>query len=377
MIQRFHVNNYRCLLNFNLPIAGLSSVLLIGKNGAGKTTVRHALEILQKIGRGTNRVRHLVTPQDFCLFGKEGPMRLEIEVKISARVFAYEIAFDFPPLFKEMRIVEEKLQVDSTPVYTRELAQVEVHKDARNDAASFRLDWHLAALPIIQDRGKEDPLNIFKLWLSRLLILNPIPQLITGESEESTLLPQPDLSDFGAWFTGLLKLTPAAYTTVDGYLKDVMPDFEDVQNQAIGSENHQLLVQFASQTGKMQIPLEALSDGEKGMLTCALVLGANRHAGPVVCFWDEPDGHLALDEVAAFIMGLRKAYQGQGQFIATSHNPRAIDTFSDENTLLLYRKSHLEPTNVRSIADLRAGGQIIGNLADAMIRGDLIAHEQK
>ena len=134
--------------------------------------VRHALEILQKIGRGTNRVRHLVTPQDFCLFGKEGPMRLEIEVKISARVFAYEIAFDFPPLFKEMRIVEEKLQVDSTPVYTRELAQVEVHKDARNDAASFRLDWHLAALPISQDRGKEDPLKIFKLWLSRPLILN-------------------------------------------------------------------------------------------------------------------------------------------------------------------------------------------------------------
>jgi predicted ATP-binding protein involved in virulence len=47
VIRRLYVNNYRCLQNFDLPISGKPSALLIGKNGAGKTTVGFALEILQ------------------------------------------------------------------------------------------------------------------------------------------------------------------------------------------------------------------------------------------------------------------------------------------------------------------------------------------
>ena len=39
LIRRFYVHNFRCLENFELPISGQSSVLLIGNNGSGKTTV--------------------------------------------------------------------------------------------------------------------------------------------------------------------------------------------------------------------------------------------------------------------------------------------------------------------------------------------------
>ena len=49
MIRRLYVHNFRCLENFELPVSGQPSVLLIGKNGSGKTTVGLALEILQKI----------------------------------------------------------------------------------------------------------------------------------------------------------------------------------------------------------------------------------------------------------------------------------------------------------------------------------------
>ena len=66
MIQRFYVHNYRCMENFELPIAGKPSSLLIGKNGTGKSTIGFVLEILQRIARGTNRVSQLVKPSDFC-----------------------------------------------------------------------------------------------------------------------------------------------------------------------------------------------------------------------------------------------------------------------------------------------------------------------
>jgi ABC-type uncharacterized transport system ATPase subunit len=102
-------------------------------------------------------------------------------------------------------------------------------------------------------------------------------------------------------------------------------------------------------------------------MICAVVLAANDAYGPLVCFWDEPDAHLALSEVGHFVVALRQAFHAGGQFIMTSHNPEAIRRFSDENTLVLYRKTHLEPTIARPLSEL----QVKGDLVSALVRGDV------
>ena len=93
----------------------------------------------------------------------------------------------------------------------------------------------------------------------------------------------------------------------------------------------------------------------------------NAVLGPVCCFWDEPDNYLALSEVRHFVMALRRAFEKGGQFVATSHNPEAIRAFTDESTLVLYRRSHLEPTQIRPLKEI----QVEGDLINALIRGDL------
>ena len=128
-----------------------------------------------------------------------------------------------------------------------------------------------------------------------------------------------------------------------------------------------MAVQFGSGQGSVKVPFADLSDGEKCFMICAMVLAANHAYGPLVCFWDEPDNYLALDEVGHFVMALRKAFQLGGQFIATSHNPEAIRVFSDENTLFLHRRSHLDPTTVRPLSELQVNGDLVG----ALIRGDV------
>jgi ABC-type multidrug transport system ATPase subunit len=102
-------------------------------------------------------------------------------------------------------------------------------------------------------------------------------------------------------------------------------------------------------------------------MICALVIAANDAYGPLFCFWDEPDNFLAPSEVGHFVLALRSTFQSGGQFIATSHNPEAILRFSDENTFRLHRNSHLEPTIVRALGELKVNG----DLADALVRGDL------
>jgi predicted ATPase len=208
---------------------------------------------------------------------------------------------------------------------------------------------------------------IFKKWLARMLILRPIPSLILGDSRQETLEPNIQVTDFGAWFSGLLAHAPAAYTEIDAYLKEVMPDLRDIKNPVVGTDSRSLFVQFSNDNGLLSLPFEDLSDGEKCFMICALVLAANSAYGPLLCFWDEPDNYIALNEVGQFVLALRKAFQSGGQFIATTHNAEAIRRFSEENTLLLHRRNHLEPTIVRPIEQL----QISGDFVSAFARGDV------
>lgn len=61
-------------------------------------------------------------------------------------------------------------------------------------------------------------------------------------------------------------------------------------------------------------------------------------------------------------MSLRRSFQGNSQILVTSHNPEAIRRFSDENTFVLDRKSHLEPTLIRLLSDLSVPGDLINSL---------------
>ena len=300
-------------------------------------------------------------------------MRFEIEVDLGSRRYGYAIAFEFQKGFRDLRVFEEKLAVDGEPVFTRELAQIHLGGTNGEQEANFQVDWYLAALPIMQEQSVRDPLYIFKQWLRRMLILAPAPGSIPGESNKETLEPNVPVTNFAAWFSGLLAHTPSAYSKIDEYLRQVIPDLEDIKNPVIGTDSRNLVVQFSAREGspavteRLSVPFEDLSDGEKCFMICALVLVAGDVHGPVFCFWDEPDNYLAINEVGHFVMALRRAFQTGGQFIATSHNPEAIRRFSKENTLFLYRKSHLEPTVVRPLGELQVSGDLVG----ALIRGDV------
>jgi len=207
MLQRLYVHNFRCLENFELNLKDLPSSLLVGRNGSGKSTIAFVLEVLQSIGRGINRVSQLIEAKDFNS-GRSGiPIRFEIEVLLKEQLYKYVLALELlPENFKEIRVLEEQLLVTGNPIYSREASQVKLYGNniqsrtpqghriaipfsnqfpltSQLMASQFQVDWHLVALPLIQVQSETDPLYIFKNWLSRMIILAPIPSLMTGESK--------------------------------------------------------------------------------------------------------------------------------------------------------------------------------------------------
>jgi len=372
MLQRLYVNNFRCLKKFELLVKDKPSVLLIGKNGAGKSTVRLALEVLRKIGRGINRAKDLIQRKDIGWERDDTPVRFEIEVLLNGQLYRYVLALELPENFKEFRVLDEQLSVAGTPIYTRNSAQVNLQNAQRNLEARFLVDWHLVALPLIQVQSETDPLHIFKMWLAHMLILAPIPSSMTGESSSATLEPNVDSSNFGEWFSGLLGRYPAAYAQIDRYLRDVIPDIQDIQNEILGKDAKSMSVCFEHNQATMTVYFNDLSDGEKCFFICAMVLAANKFYGPLFCFWDEPDNYLSLHEVGHFVATLRRAFRGGSQIFVSSHNPEAIRKFSDENTLVLFRDSHLESTRTRWVSEFIAAGDLQGDLINALTLGDIL-----
>ena len=374
MLQRLYVHNFRCLENFEMNLKDQSAVLLIGKNGVGKTTVVRVLEIFQKIARGVNRMRdladktdYMVGPKDFARGRSDVPMRFEIEALLDKKLFTYVLALELPEGFRELRVAEENLTVDGKSIYSRKEAQVVLHPFSKNQDSRFSVDWHLAALPVIQEQSSNDPLRLFKIWLSRMVILAPIPGKMTGVSTDETLEPKRDGSNFAEWFTGLLSLYPAAYTHLEKYLRNVMPDMMDFVNSPTGADSKSMAVRFEEKNAVLKVDFNDLSDGEKCFFLCAVVLAANKFYGPLFCLWDEPDNYLSLSEIGHFVVALRNSFHSDGQMIVTSHNPETIRRFSNENTFILDRKSHLEPTLIRILKDVAP----TGDLVDALIRGDI------
>lgn len=321
------------------------------------------------IARGENRVDNLVKPKDFAGGRKDVPIRFEIEVELNGNIYEYIVVFELPKGNRELSVLQEKLTCQGLSIYNRDRVPMTAvrHYPGQNPDTTFLIDWHLVALPIVQEKSKDDPVFVFRQWLSRALVLSPLPSVIFGEADNETLQPTAELMDFGDWFSGILSLVPAAYASIDRYLKQVMPDFKEIRKIVTDKGERVLDVRFSDESTTVSVPFRDLSDGEKSFMICALVLAANDAYGPLLCFWDEPDNYLALKEVGHFVIALRKSFQRGGQFLATSHNPEAIRSFSADNTLFLYRKSHLEPTSFRRLEDL----QINGNLVDALIRGDV------
>lgn len=365
MIERLYVHNFRCLENFTLDLAGHSSAILIGKNGSGKSTVLRSLQVFQGICRGFSRVGKLVSASDFTQFRTDQPMRFEVEFTLAGERFKYVIAFEFPPQFREARILDEALTVDGSPIFTRNQAQVQL-----SGGSTFGLDWHTFALPVINERPPARSIQDVKSFFASMILIAPVPAVMTGFAEEPSSELQNDAANYASCLLAMLQQKPKAYSTFESYLKTAIPDFSSVENRPRGESGTQLIVNFGQEKPRPDLSVEfkSLSDGEKCFFLSAYIIASNAVDSPVFCMWDEPDSHLSLSEVGQFIIGLRKMTNQGGQFLATTHHPETVRRFSDETTFVLARKSHLDPAVVRPLADFAYSGDLV----NALIRDEII-----
>jgi ABC-type transport system involved in cytochrome c biogenesis ATPase subunit len=365
MLRRLYAHNFRCFENFELRLDG-HSALLIGNNGTGKSTVRAVLRLVQALGQGVHRIGALIGAADFALGRTTVPVRIELDARIGEHDVSYTLAVELPPRFREPRVADEQLVVDGVVVFSRTLSDVVVFRSDPSEVR-FAMDWHLAALPIIQGARLGDVVDAFKRWIAGMVLLAPIPSRMLGEAAQSADIPTEDAANWGDWTAGLLERNPSAYVTLREQVQAVLPDVVDLRFERVGREARVVMVRFRVDRAEVELPFSALSDGEKCYFLAATLVAAHQHDGPLFTFWDEVDNHISNQEIGLFVTSLRRAVQGRGQFVITSHRPEVWRRFSDDNTWLLGRRSHLEPVTARRLVDLPPDP----NLLQAVIDGEV------
>ncbi len=344
MLEKIYINNYKNFQNFELNIQELNSVLILGKNGVVKSNLLKVIEIFQKIGRGTTSLKELIVENDFAFNNKLLPISLELEVKIKNNNFKYKLEIDFPKDFYQARVNNELLLQNGKSIVERKNGKISLNK------AGFTLDWHHIGLPLISTTNDKDPIEIFKNYLSNIVVLSAIPSQFNNVSKQESQYLNYNGSNSLDWIRYHLSKNPSLYTQINSFLKFRMEDFELFKFETTGKDERELIFEFKYKEKSIELNFALLSDGEKIFFLAAVLLAIISKDKNILCFWDEPDGFISLLELSNFITSCRKAFENSktgSQLIVTSHKTKTINEFSSHNIIVFSRDSHVSPTRIK------------------------------
>lgn len=357
MIKSLYVDHYRCLENFTVDFADRSSVLLLGRNGAGKSTVLNVLLLLQRMAFGEVDIGELFALTDFSFGETSRPITIRIEFTRQGVAFAYQIVVENRQ--GRLWVASEWARCDDNVVMNR---------TPEADASSTRLSPTVLLLPLIS--GMDDPLAQIRDWLKGIVIVAPQPSLMKSSARYSGARLLVDARNCLEWFAEIQDGNLGTIAKIISALQKTFSDeIKSISWSETGGVRHMKLF-FKRATGDdLELDFDGLSDGEKCFVLAAFLSVKVAEDQDTVCFWDEPDNYLAVSEVARFITVLKKVFRrNSGCLIVTSHNVEGIQTFGVEETLVISRKAHSESATIAELAAIAPDGK---NFLRKLLTGDL------
>jgi len=360
MLNSLTIKNYKCFEDFVFDFdPDVRAMLLLGNNGAGKTSLADALEVFQRIGRGEGQARRLLYPDQ--RWDENNPVEFKLSSTLNDVLYEYAFSFDFSNKFKEFRILSETLKCDKKTIYRRERENIFWEDNTNSD---FSYDGHVLFLPTFHKEPLREHINTFRSWLGNMLILAPSPKDFKDESGTPSRWPSRDCSNCVSWLAHILDISPKTYSVIENYLQNVWEDFHTISNKAVVSDEvRRLRLEFKNTTNKNKTEfspaLNSLSDGEKCLFLSAVVMAAHEVNPSIFCFWDKPDSYLSLSETGHFIHAMRGVFSKNGQLLVTSHNTEVINAFTESSTWVMGRKDHLSPVKpLKRVSDMR-GSEVL------------------
>lgn len=364
MLKRIYIDNFRCLVNFELRLDAIN--LLLGANGSGKTSVFGVLWRLQEFIIGDARVHDVFPTAEVTRWQTIGQQRFELEIVAGDDRYAYSLLIDHDLERRRMRVFEEKLDLNGKPLFSCKEGTAQLYRDNHSPGPQYPFDWTLSAVGALHERPDNQKLTRFKRELAKLIVVRPIPALMERESRGEQERLSHRMENFVSWYRHLAQEHMGAMVTLLGELKSCLPGFDSLSLKESGEDARALKALFAHPGGGKPLAFDfgELSDGQKMLIVLyTLVFGLKDES--VSLFIDEPDNFLALREIQPWLSNLADAIgDSVEQAVLISHHPEIINYLGGANGRWMERDAQ-GPVRVGDVP-----GSVRGlSLADTVARG--------
>lgn len=356
MIQQIYIDNYKCLVNFQLKLDALT--LLLGRNGTGKSTALEALTALRRLLAGRSKIGDPDTfPTSSKTRWQNVPVQcFRLELKLGHDFFSYCLEVKHPQDGSAPRIQLERLVANGNPLFLFGGREVQLFRDDYSEGTKYAANPTESALARVAERGDNQKLTSFLKFIQKIIICSIYPKSFEGESKRESKHLAGDGSNFASWYRHVLQEHQDLMHDYISELREVIDGFSGLRLEQVGSETRALQAVFDHPT-RYELRLDELSDGQRALLLLYAFVHLTKNQGYTL-FLDEPDNYVALSELQPWMMQLSDACgQELSQAIICSHNPEVIDYLGPESGQLLQREAagHIV---IRPVASLDAGDRI-------------------
>ena len=321
MIRRLHVDNFHCLNNFELELAETN--ILIGANGAGKTSVLDVLRRLQNLIVHGSKVpdafadRHVST-------GREGtPQRFELDAVADGVDYRYSLAIEHDSTCGRARIAEETLRCAGQPLLEFRLGEARLYRDDHEPGPAYPLRSTQSALSVLNEQAGSRKLFRFKREIANCVFVRPCPPLFRTESRTEDEFMHCSMRNFVDWYRLAAQQNTSAVPKLFAELGDVLPGFDSINLRESG-DARLLTVRFRVSGKPKDYRFDDLSDGQRALIALYSLVFLPKHR--ISLFIDEPDNYVALREIQPWAAAAtERCGESIEQLVVISHHPVLID----------------------------------------------------
>lgn len=368
MIKRIYIDNYKCLVNFELNLR--PTVLLLGVSGSGKTAVLDVMYAIRKLLAGDIRINDRLAfhPSTLTRWQTRRTQLIEIAVEADGCSFRYGLEVEHAPDQTDARIVEESLVGDGRKLFSFKLGEVQLYRDDGSEGPAYGADWTESALARVVERPVNTLLTAFKKAVSGVVVCGVSPAHLRAVSSGEDPRLDRYAENFVDWYRYTLQEDPVSASRHIEALAEAIDGFRTAGLTNAGPDARILTFDFITAGNSYRLPFDQLSDGQRAlvMLYAFLHVGNARSAG-VWLFLDEPENFVALPEIQPWLLALVELCEDTpSQAVLCSHHPELIDYLGPDCGMMLRRETS-GATTVRPISALAPDNGL--RLSESVARG--------
>ncbi|MGA2067625.1 MAG: AAA family ATPase [Thermoguttaceae bacterium] len=338
-IKRLYVDNYKCLVNFELPLQELT--LLVGPNGVGKTCVLSVMFALRRLllNRAKitgSRIFNGWTPTRWQTRSIQ-VFELDVELESDALRYRLEVQHDRPSRRAEIR--SEQLTTNEGPLFKYQSGEAQLYRDDHSEGQRFPAEPSESALARVPPRPDNTRLTRFLEFMRKVIVCGLYPAGFRAESRAEDAELNRQASNFADWYRHMSQERQDLVSDLTGALREVLEGFKGIRMEKVGAGTRAMSVVFDEHGVEYQLRLRTVSDGQRALIALYSLLHLTAGQGYTL-FLDEPDNYLALAEIQPWLIALADACGDTiPQAVLCSHHPELIDYLGPDRGLLLQREA--------------------------------------